>query len=146
MTLSSIEPNDGFWQHFLPGADGAKLTGVIDNWDVAVEAADGECVPALSSLGEEHPFYGASEDAVAIWRHPNMHGLNDQVTVFDYPLGSELSANGMGAINLLSPAGLFATSPTEQWTATEVLPHSTPNGHAIMRLRPVAGGGAPCMP
>lgn len=142
-TMTSTTDNTALWTAF-GGGDGLVVSGAIDNFDASVTAADGTCLPSLASLGAGSPFYQPTQNRLTFWRHPNMHGLNDQVIVMDYPTGSaDLSMNGMGWIGPFTPAGLIhATGP--DYTKTEIRPHATPNGALLWNLEKVTTGGAAC--
>ena len=142
-TLASTTDNAAMW-HTYGGGDGLVDIGAIDNFDKRVKAADGTCLPSLASLGTGSPFYQATQNRITLWRHPNMHGLNDQVIVMDYPTGStDLSMNGMGYIAPFSVVGLVqAGGPA--YGDVSIRPHATPNGAKIWGFEKVTGGGASC--
>src|SRR5665647_370151 len=131
------------WRNY-GGGDGLIAMGAIDNFTKKVMASDGTCMASLSALGTGSPFYQATQNKITLWRHPNMHGLNDQVLVMDYPTGSaNLSTNGMGWIAPFSVAGLVqATGPNH--AEVEIRPHATPNGHLVWGFTKVTTGGTSC--
>ncbi|MGE0546617.1 MAG: hypothetical protein AB7R00_06155 [Kofleriaceae bacterium] len=140
-TLSSVANNPQPWTR--EGTDGMIARGQVDNLDKQVTAADGTCLASLNSLGAGSPFYMASADSITLWRHPNMHGLNDSVIVMDYPPSSDLSMNGMGTIGPFGPAGLVRAAGPD-YSRVEIFPHATPTGHVVWNLAKVTGGGEPC--
>lgn len=141
-TLSQKTDDTAMWTH-QGGGDGSIVSGAIDNFDAQVTAADGTCLPSLASLGAGSPFYQPTDHRITLWRHPNMHGLNDQVVVVDYPTGStDLSPNGMGYIGPFSPVLLISSAPS--YTDTTIRPHATPNGAKVWGLTKVTAGGASC--
>jgi hypothetical protein len=131
------------WSNYS-GGDGRLVAGALDNLDHAVTSASGACLPSLVSLGAGSPFYQPTKNRIALWRHPNMHGLNDQVVVMDYPTGSvDMSMNGMGNIEAFSPAALVATAGPA-YADTTIYPHATPTGAKLWDLTKVTTGGASC--
>jgi hypothetical protein len=142
-TLSATRDNTPMWKT-LGGGDGLVDSGSIDNFSKRVTAADGSCLPSLAALGAGSPFYQAQQNTITLWRHPNMHGLNDQVIVMDYPTGStDLSMNGMGWIGPFSVAGLvLADGPG--YADVSIRPHATPNGAKVWGFAKVTAGGASC--
>jgi hypothetical protein len=135
-TLTSKTDDTALWKNF-GGGDGFVATGQIDNMTTAVTAADGTTLPSLASLGAGSPFYQPIDRRITLWRHPNMHGLNDQVLVMDYPTSSvDLSPNGMGYIGPFTVAGLIAAAGPS-YGDTQIRPHATPNGAKIWGLTKV---------
>jgi hypothetical protein len=131
------------WGNY-PGTDGLKLAGEIENFSKRVNASDGTCLPSLSSLGTSSPFTAATANSITLWRHPNMHGINDQVIVMDYPPGSvDLSSNGMSGIGAFSVAGLIQEAGPD-YASTTIYPHATPTGHQVWELTMVTSGGESC--
>lgn len=122
-----------------------RLLGSITNWGRFVRASNGTCLAPLSTLTDTHPYFGATSGVVALYRHPNMHGLNDQVTVMQYPSGSaELSHLGMGSLGFaLDPSRFIQIKPENKQIS--LFPHATPNGH-VVSIGQVEGGGEPCSP
>lgn len=126
------------------GGDGLVVSGSIDNFDKRVKAADGTCLASLSSLGTSSPFTAATANTIGLWRHPNMHGVNDQVIVMDYPTAStDLSQNGMSGMGPFSPSGLIQIAGPD-YTSVTIYPHATPTGHQVWDLKKVDGGGQNC--
>lgn len=141
-TLSTTRTSS-VWSNYS-GTDGLIDVGAIDNFDKKVTAADGTCLASLSSLGTSSPFYAPTANSLTLWRHPNMHGLNDQVIVMDYPTGSaDLSMNGMGEINPFTIQGLI-DSRSPDYSDVEIRPHATPNGHLVWDFHKVTTGGTAC--
>lgn len=141
-TLSTTTPST-IWSAY-PGTDGLEVSGQVDNFTTRVKAADGTCLPSLSSLGTSSPFTNATAPTIALWRHPNMHGINDQVIVMDYPTASlDLSQNGMSGMGPFSPIGLIQQAGPDYASVT-IYPHATPTGHQIWDLHKVSSGGEAC--
>lgn len=141
-TLSSTTPTT-IWSAY-PGTDGLEVSGQVDNFTTRVKAADGTCLPSLSSLGTRSPFANATAPTIALWRHPNMHGINDQVIVMDYPTASlDLSQNGMSGMGPFSPIGLIQDGGPDYASVT-IYPHATPTGHQVWDLHKVSSGGEAC--
>jgi hypothetical protein len=142
-TMKTTADNTPLWTH-LGGGDGLTISGAIDNWTSGVKAANGTCLKSLASLGTGSPFYMATQNRLTLWRHPNMHGLNDEVIVMDYPTGSvDLSMNGMGWIGAFTPTALIQTSGPD-YTSIEIRPHATPNGALLWNFAKVTTGGTTC--
>jgi hypothetical protein len=142
-TLASTTDNSAMWSHY-GGGDGLIVAGAIDNFSKRVTASDGTCLASLASLGTGSPFYQAAQNRLTLWRHPNMHGLNDQVIVMDYPTSAtNLSMNGMGWIGPFSIMGLVQTRGPA-FADVKIRPHSTPNGHVVWNFAKVTSGGATC--
>lgn len=126
------------------GGDGLVVSGSIDNFDKRVKAADGTCLASLSSLGSSSPFTNATANTIGLWRHPSMHGINDQVIVMDYPTASvDLSQNGMSGVGPFSPAGLIQMAGPDYSDVT-IYPHATPTGHQVFAFKKVDSGGENC--
>jgi len=141
-TLATTKPNTAFANY--AGTDGLVVAGSIDNFDSGVRASDGTCLTSLASLGAASPFDAATANLITLWRHPNMHGLNDQVIVMDYPTGSvDLSMNGMGWIGPFSLMGLISEGGPAYGDGA-IYPHATPTGHKVWGLKKVTSGGEAC--
>lgn len=128
-------------------ADGTRLQalGVIENWSAPVRAADGTCLKALTSLGEENPFFGATTPEVKLQREFGMHGYMTQSdVVFTYPPNTDgLSPDGMGTIAPFIPYGLFRVDPENPADDLTITPHGNAMGHSLDMHR-VSGGGEDC--
>jgi hypothetical protein len=144
-TMTTTKDDSPMWQSFGGGVgDGVIVSGTIDNMKANVTAADGTCMPSLASLGATSPFYQATDARLTLWRHPNMHGINDQVIVMDYPTASaDLSQNGMGWIGPFTVAGLVRTDGPN-YAEGFIYPHATPNGHEVWQFAKVTAGGGAC--
>jgi hypothetical protein len=149
VTFSSLEAIEDMVAWDDPAVtlpDGARfaMVGAIENWTTPARASDGACLPALSSLGAQDPFAGASDGGMRLYRFAAMHLPGDQVIVLDYPVGTTgLGPNGMDGLRVLHPAAFLYAAPSPEWTSIGVYPHGTPNGHRV-DLRPVTGGGGGC--
>ncbi len=136
--ITKSTSNDAFMKTF-GGAEGQLLSGVIDNWSGSAKSSTGSCLHPLAGMGATNPFYGASTPAFSMFRHPNMHGLNDQVIVFTYPSGFDGSINGMGNMDAFTPSALLQVHPSAGFLGPEsILGHGTPNGHDIKNLHKVS--------
>jgi hypothetical protein len=111
-------------------------TGAIANATAAVTAADGTCLPALSSLGDANPILELGAAATML-RMPSMHGVGDYQLVWN---------GGMGSILPAHPAAAIQDAARDQFLVTSIYPHGTPNGMHLDGFRAVTGGGAACAP
>jgi hypothetical protein len=135
--ITDSTSNNAFMRAFADGAEGQLLSGVIDNWDQGAIAEDGRCLPPINGTST-NPFHGATTPAFSMFRHPDMHGLHDQVIVFSYPSGFDGSINGMGSMDAFSPSALIQVYPTGTFVGPDQINgHGTPNGHIIMHLHKV---------
>jgi hypothetical protein len=139
----------------LPDGTRAALQGTVENFDQPVLAADGTCLPSLSSLGAESPVFDSTAATVQLVRYAGMHGTTDHVEVFTYPphdVGATgLSINGMATMGFFDPQGLLLSSAAIAAPGAPgagigpVRPHSIPNGH-VLTIHQVPGGGGSCTP
>jgi hypothetical protein len=137
--IAQSESHDSFMNGIARGAEGQLLLGVIDNWDGGAMDSRGRCIKGLETMGATNPFFGATTPAFSMYRHPNMHGIHDQVIVLDYPSGFDGGYNGMGNMNAFTPSALIQKNPDEQFLGpAHIYGHGTPNGHDIRNLHKVS--------
>jgi hypothetical protein len=129
----------GTTKETLPDAEYFAAQGPIDNFDHAVRAADGSCLPALTSLADANPFFGSSPATLDLFRVPSMHAPGDDHLVMDLPQGG----TGMTQFAPVSPAGMMRTSVPDGFRDLTIYPHGTPNGFRI-DMHPVTAGGDGC--
>jgi hypothetical protein len=132
---------------FLADARRHKAVGSIENAYRGVRLSSGECVPSLTSFGEQNPM-PASVDTylLTMWRFPAMHTLwtKDFHIVFDYPKGLYPSAISMATDHnfrlkdYVSPA----TKPRQLLFGV----HGNPVNQLLVALKPAQGGGGTCEP
>lgn len=122
---------------------GYQVRAVIANLTAPIKAADGACMPSLSSYGSEAPFAAGGEALILVGRVPSMHSFGDDELVFS------LSAGGAWMGTLMSPAWFFtpldlvknALAPSGVYTGVG---HGTPGSIPSLTLRLVSGGGGAC--
>jgi hypothetical protein len=122
------------------------LFGLVENANQAVRGADGRCLSSLRSLSDRNPLFSASDagDQVTVLRHPDMHGILDDVFTMDWPAGTT-DGNNMGAGLFVTTADLIqANSPTLVKASNS--PHGVPWGGPSVDLDVVSGGGEACTP
>jgi len=100
----------------------------------------------MDALGDANPLFSATgdDDRVTIFRHPDMHGVFDDVFTLDWPDGVT-AGNNMGPGLFISTAALMAAeipSPTDAHNS----PHGTPWGGPSADLTVVTSGGEACTP
>jgi hypothetical protein len=123
---------------------GVSARGRIANLEDGVTAADGSCLPPITSYGDEAPFEEGAEVLIVAGRVPWMHGDDDQfvldVIVDGRSIGSMMAPSWYkGPIDLvrgtLEPAGTY-----------QGLGHGTPGAIPQLTLEPTDAGGEPCSP
>jgi len=132
----------------MPPSQGStfEAKGSIANLTEAVTAADGTCMPALSSYGAEAPFPAGVSVEVRMSRIASMHGFGDDEIVFNF-VGEGVPQGGLmhpvwyrGPADLLSGGSL---TPTGTYDGTE---HARPGSIPDLVIDPIEGGGEPCTP
>lgn len=127
----------------LVGFPRFALVGHVVNFSSAFTAADGTCLPALTSLGAANPYFGLDGQMILL-RYPGMHAAFDDV----FTLAFDASGNvNMGEGLYVGPSDLIqATAPT--LTDGSNGPHGTPTSGPSATLTTVdpAMGGASCTP
>jgi hypothetical protein len=117
----------------------------IANLETDVTAADGSCMPALSSYGDEAPFAeGASVEVVA-GRSPWMHGAADDEFVLDVFVDGASIGSMMAPTWYRGPIDLVRDTlePSETYQG---IGHGSPGAIPNFTLELVDEGGEPCTP
>jgi hypothetical protein len=117
----------------------------IENLDAAVSAADGSCLPALSSYGAEAPFPAGDVIDLRASRVPSMHGFGDDQFVFTFEGDGAARGTLMGMSWFLGPIDVVRGTLSPSGTYTGI-GHGTPGSLPSLNLDPVEGGGEPCTP
>jgi hypothetical protein len=120
-----------------------QARAVITNVNDGVTAADGSCMPALTSYGAESPFVTGAKVTLGVSRSPWMHGFGDDEFVLD------LFVDGVSAGSMMAPTwyrgpidlvrGTLAPAGTYNGVG-----HGTPGYIPTLALEPVEGGGEAC--
>ncbi len=146
VTFSSTVAIDPFWtwedraSPRLPDGTRFEVRGRFDNLTAAVTGESGQCLPALTSYGAANPFYGATQNELALWRLTSMHVLGDYQLAIRYPAGTPLGV-GMGAVAPVHPQALISSAPPSSWGAGS---HNA--WTFLFDMRRVTAGGAGCTP
>lgn len=135
------EPDPGDLEG-LAGWPRHALFGTVENATSAVRGADGSCLASLASFGTRNPLTDATDARVFLLRHPNMHGVGDDVFTLDWPRGVT-SANNMGG-GLFIPAADLILSRAVTFSEADSAPHGTPWGGPSMQGGFVESGGERC--
>jgi hypothetical protein len=117
----------------------------IVNLAAPVRAADGTCMPALSSYGPEAPFDPGSDILVPVGRHPSMHAFGDDETVFHLVKAGKEAGSVMSVEWFFTPLDLARNTLAPSGTYTGV-GHGTPGAIPMLELNAVSGGGGACSP
>jgi hypothetical protein len=120
------------------------VRGHIVNASTAVSSDDASCLPALSSLGDANPLFGAGSDEILVLRHPGMHTAFQDVFTFEWPAGVTLT-NNMGA-GLFLPTIVLAKDEALAFSDANSVPHGTPWSGPSVQMAVVSGGGEACAP
>jgi hypothetical protein len=117
----------------------------ITNLDAAVTAADGSCMPALSSYGAEAPFPAGETIDLRAYRYPSMHGLGDDQFIFTFEGNGAVRGSLMGSSWFRGPGDLLrgTTTPSGTYTGHG---YSAPGYMPNLTLELAEGGGEPCAP
>jgi len=123
----------------IHGFPTVELAVTVTNLSAGVLSADGKtCLPALSSAGDQNPFFGVTDGSTPkLSRVPNMHGGNDDVLVIWWPMGGSDMANGF----YIAPSMLMAQSTLKPYVAA---PHGNPIYAPFITVDVVKSGGAAC--
>ena len=130
----------------IPGYPRYALLGHVENAKVAVRAADGGCLAALTSFGDTNPLGLATDagDEIQLARQPNMHGNYDDVFTLIWPAGTVPNGgSNMGGGLFISTAALLQSVPPDLTNASS-FPHGTPSDGPSADLSLVTGGGGTC--
>jgi hypothetical protein len=126
-------------------ADGqAVLSAALLNLDRGVTGADGSCLPALASYGDEAPFGAGSSVELEAFRVAAMHLFDDDVFVVDWLVNGESVGNVMGIDWYATPFDVMRglAPPTTTYTG---IGHGTPGYTPTLELAAEAtGAGEPC--
>jgi hypothetical protein len=120
-----------------------QVKAVIANLAMSVKAADGSCMPSLSSEGAQAPFNAGTDVVLPVGRVPSMHTFGNDELVF------AINAGGASLGSLMSPTWFFtpldivknALTPSGTYTGQG---HGAPGSIPILSLIPVSGGGEAC--
>jgi hypothetical protein len=117
----------------------------ITNRGAGVTAADGSCMPALSSYGEEAPFADGASVEVHASRSPWMHGFGDDQFVFDVIVDGRSIGTMMAPQWYLGPIDLVrgALEPSGTYSG---FGHGSPGSIPSFEIEAVDAGGKPCTP
>lgn len=139
------EAQDG--EPSLPDGDISLVPGVIENTSAGVLGSDGTCFPSFAAMGEENPFYGATDGKVSLSRYIAMHSAGSLNVLFTYPPAvTGLSGNGMnfmGGTAGFGPSDWISLSPDLNLSSS---PHSgDPSAVThLLTIHRVKGGGGSC--
>ena len=132
---------------FLPDAVRHKAVGTIENAYRGVRLSSGECIPSLTSFGEQNPMPAAVDTyLLTMWRFPAMHTLwtKDFHIVFDYPKGLYPSAVSMATDHNFRLKDYVSPATKARELIFGV--HGNPVNQLLVILKPVEGGGGRCEP
>lgn len=133
----------------FPGEPGGGseflVKATIANLASPLTAADGACMPGLSSHGSQSPFDPGTDAFFTVGRVPSMHAFGDDELVFT------LYADGLWKGSVMSTEWFFtpldlvmdALSPAGTYTGVG---HGAPGTIPMLSLRPASGGGMACSP
>ena len=116
---------------------------VIANLEHVVTAADGSCMPALSSYGVEAPFDAGATVTLGAGRFPSMHTFGDDEFTISLTVNGESLGILMGPAWFRGPADLIGNTLSASGTYTGT-GHGAPGYHPGLELDPVTGGGNAC--
>jgi len=126
-------------------SDGYVARALITNLHQGVTAADGSCMPALSSYGDESTFAEGTSVELHAKRVPWMHGLGDDMFVFEYFVDGVSQGSLMGAAWYRGPIDVVQGTLSPSGTYSGV-GHGSPGSIPSLTLDPVDAGGSPCEP
>jgi hypothetical protein len=115
----------------------------LANLDSGVTAADGSCMPALTSYGAEAPFAAGATVTLGVSRAPWMHGLGDDELVFELFVDGVSAGSMMAAAWYRGPIDLVRGTLAPAGTYDGV-GHGSPGSIPSLTLEPVEAGGQVC--
>jgi hypothetical protein len=125
------------------GREAHEVRARIANLEAAVTAADGSCLPALTSYGDEAPFAAGATVSLTANRAPWMHGLGDDEFVFEVFVDGVTVGSMMGGTWYRGPIDVVRGELGPAGTY-DGFGHGTPGSIPSLSLAAVDGGGEPC--
>jgi hypothetical protein len=120
-----------------------EARALVKNLEQGVTAADGSCLPPLTSYGEESPFDAGAEVTLEASRSPWMHGVGDDVFVIDVLVDGSSIGSMMAPAWYRGPIDLVrdTLAPTGRYDG---FGHGSPGSIPSLSLELAEGGGKAC--
>ena len=140
-----VQVSSGRFQGSTGGASGFRVKAVISNLANPIAAADGTCMPSLSSHGSKAPFDAGAEVYLLVERVSSMHTFGDGKLVIEYMVGGASAGNLMSSEWVFTPLDLVQDSLALSGSYNGI-GHAAPGSIPWLSLNPVSGGGGACTP
>lgn len=117
----------------------------IVNFEEAITASDGACLPAITSYGDESTFPAGSALELNAGRVPSMHDFGDQHFIVTWTVDGEYEGTLMNHAWYRGPIDI-ARGTLEVSDTYEGMGHGSPGAIPNLFIDLVDGGGDPCTP
>lgn len=124
-------------------ASAYSVKAKITNYNQALTASDGSCMPSLRSHGPQAPFASDEGPTLLIGRVPSMHAFGDNELVIEILEGGTSLGSLMSVEWFFTPLDLLHNTLAVTGTYSGV-GHGTPGYIPMLELQAVTSGGITC--